>query len=358
MQKWLVAVLLLGFITSISGGKATSQDNRVIYVAYPSGYSQPNLSIMHDFFEQVRKNLDKHNISLVITEWSFNAPPPTYAPITALFQFNFSTNEFYLDLNIWPIRTLSPILTESSVTFPFMPLDQSVTLTTGVLLYTQMLCDAAIPSFEQSLKVPTFSPNDQAIIQFLGNCELLKGDYKGALTYYESTEEVAHVEFCGAINAAWAYLKLGETNKAFEQMDCAVKITNQEDPFALSQRAQIYALAERYDDAINDLSAAIQLTPNNPELYTLRGQMYLYLYQWDNVLADYNKAIQLDPTYADAYFLRGVLYYSILQTGAEHYSDALSDFQRYVELAPDGDHAADAAKYAAQIQAQQNALSP
>src|SRR6185369_12412372 len=98
--------------------------------------------------------------------------------------------------------------------------------------------------------------------------------------------------------------------------------------------------------------------PNNPELYTLRGQMYLYLYQWDNVLADYNQAIELDPTYPDAYFLRGVLYYSILQTGAEHYPDALADFQRYLELAPNGEHAAEAQKYTDQIQAQQDTLNP
>ncbi|MCC6896506.1 MAG: tetratricopeptide repeat protein [Anaerolineae bacterium] len=124
-----------------------------------------------------------------------------------------------------------------------------------------------------------------------------------------------------------------------------------------SDRAQLYNLAFRYDDAIADLTAAIELSPTNPELYTLRGQTHLLLYEWDAVLADYNKALELDPTYADAYYYRGVLYYSILQTGQEMYTAALTDFQRYLELAPEGIHAAEATRYATDIQTQINALN-
>ncbi len=125
----------------------------------------------------------------------------------------------------------------------------------------------------------------------------------------------------------------------------------------LSKRAQLYALAARYDDAIADLNAAIKLDPDNPELYTLRGQMYLYLYEWDSVLDDYNHAIELDPTYADAYYFRGILYDSILQTGQELRPESLADFQHYLELAPNGDHAVDAARYVEQIQSELDALN-
>jgi tetratricopeptide (TPR) repeat protein len=117
------------------------------------------------------------------------------------------------------------------------------------------------------------------------------------------------------------------------------------------------ALASRYDDAIADLTVAIALEPENPELYTLRGQMYLYLYEWDSVLADYNAALALAPEYADTYYYRGILYYSILQTGQELRPEALADFQHYLELAPAGIHAAEAARYAATIQAELDALN-
>jgi tetratricopeptide (TPR) repeat protein len=86
-------------------------------------------------------------------------------------------------------------------------------------------------------------------------------------------------------------------------------------------------------------------------LYTLRGQMYLYLYEWDQVLADYNTAIELDPAYADAYYYRAVLYYTRNELNL-----ALADFQHYLDLAPDGDHAQQAAQSIADIQTQQQAL--
>ncbi len=122
-------------------------------------------------------------------------------------------------------------------------------------------------------------------------------------------------------------------------------------------RAQLYGLVERYDDAITGLTTVLELDPQNPELYLLRGQMYLALYEWDKALADYNAAIELAPDDADAYYYRGVLYASILQTGLATRDDALTDFRRYLDLAPDGDHAANAAQAITDLEAARDALS-
>jgi tetratricopeptide (TPR) repeat protein len=120
---------------------------------------------------------------------------------------------------------------------------------------------------------------------------------------------------------------------------------------ARTDRAQLYALAFRYDDAVVDMDEALKLDPNNPALYVLRGEMNLLLYEWDKVLADYNKAIELDPTYADAYFYRGMLFYS-----RDLFQQALPDFERYLDLAPQGDHAAEANQYADQVRTTLQAL--
>ncbi|MBZ0276931.1 MAG: tetratricopeptide repeat protein [Anaerolineae bacterium] len=125
----------------------------------------------------------------------------------------------------------------------------------------------------------------------------------------------------------------------------------------LTSRARQSAGTSRYDEAVADLTTAIEIEPENPELYVLRGQMYLYLYEWDSVLNDYNTAIGLNPQYADAYFYRGILYYSILQTGQELRPEALADFQHYLELAPEGSHAVEAERYIATIQAELDALN-
>jgi tetratricopeptide (TPR) repeat protein len=87
-------------------------------------------------------------------------------------------------------------------------------------------------------------------------------------------------------------------------------------------------------------------------LYTLRGQMVILLYEWDRVLENYDTALTLDADYAPAYFYRGVLYYSVLAR-----ERALADFETYLEMASDGDNAADAARYVESIRLELDALS-
>lgn len=126
--------------------------------------------------------------------------------------------------------------------------------------------------------------------------------------------------------------------------------------FVYTSRAKLHNQFAHFDEAITNFNAAIELAPNDPKLYLLRAQTYLLLYEWDKVLADCNKAIELDPTYAEAYYQRGLLYYSILQAGSSLYEEALADFQRYLDLAPDGEHAEQASRYTVEIAAQQGAL--
>jgi tetratricopeptide (TPR) repeat protein len=123
---------------------------------------------------------------------------------------------------------------------------------------------------------------------------------------------------------------------------------------ALALRAQTAAATQEYDQAIILLDQALELAPNEPYLYTLRGQYKLYGYQWDAVLADYNRAIELAPNEAAAYYWRGLLYYT--STAAED-ALALVDFERYLALAPNGEHAAQAQTYAAQIRRTRDALN-
>jgi tetratricopeptide (TPR) repeat protein len=127
---------------------------------------------------------------------------------------------------------------------------------------------------------------------------------------------------------------------------------------ALVQRSEIYALAFEYDAAIADMDQAIELAtelaPDSlPYLYVERGQRILLLYQWDRVLADYNHALELNPNYAPAYFHRGVLFYT--QGPREN---ALDDFRRYLELAPDGKYNERAEQYITAIEAELAVLNP
>lgn len=253
---------------------------------------------------------------------------------------------------------------------------------TGIILYDLEDCEAASTYFEMaadeefSWYTYTESGEDKrpniAVRFYQATCAILDENFERAVdilttafpaTYSEGeTENTRLIQTNLQGNLAYAYLQLDQAEKAFTLMNQVVEAAKtftykQFSIDALFKRAELYSLVSNYDDAIDDLSAAIELAPQDPELYILRGQMYLNLYEWDKSLEDFNAAIELAPRYADAYFQRGVLYYSILQTGQELREEALADFQHYLELAPDGEHAEQAREYAAQIEAELAALT-
>lgn len=196
---------------------------------------------------------------------------------------------------------------------------------------------------------------------YRGNCALMRGSYADAAHQFEQAllSENAVVNLSPAVNLAWTYLQLDQADQAFRILDQLV--TSQTNDLlrrqALVSSSQLYALAFRYDEAIADMDAAIALDLDNPLLYVERGQRIMLLYEWDRALADYNHALELAPTYADAYYYRAVLYASVPE-GIDARQAALADFERYLELAPSGQHADAAARNIIDLHAQLAALSP
>jgi tetratricopeptide (TPR) repeat protein len=60
--------------------------------------------------------------------------------------------------------------------------------------------------------------------------------------------------------------------------------------------------------AVEYLSNAIKLQPNDAEAYNNRGVAYIYLGQYQQAFEDFNKAIGLKQDYASAYNNRGSAY--------------------------------------------------
>ena len=319
------------------------------------------------YFEALTRNFSEENLELVITGYKDGQPP---ADINIDFRAEYDGNRIIIGQYVFvtirnsPMSTISPILEQIGGMGFTAPPDIEANLTTALYLYINGHCEPA--------ELYTTSIQDKPLVDyyrasllafFKGECALQNNDFELAAEYFtEATSD--NPDFSpyrqAAINLAWTYTQLDNYEQAFDVISDLVAMADEmawSKVAILSKRAQLYALTARYDDAIADLNAAIKLDPDNPELYTLRGQMYLYLYEWDSVLDDYNHAIELDPTYADAYYFRGILYNSILQTGQELRPESLADFQHYLELAPNGDHAVDAARYVEQIQSELDALN-
>lgn len=86
-----------------------------------------------------------------------------------------------------------------------------------------------------------------------------------------------------------------------------------------------YYVLQQYEDALKDLSQAIDLAPDYAVPYHYRGQTYTALGQNEQALADYTQAISLD--YAKSHYNLAKLY--------EEQSDsaqAMTHFEQYLAL--------------------------
>ncbi len=79
-------------------------------------------------------------------------------------------------------------------------------------------------------------------------------------------------------------------------------------------------VAGQIDDAIADLSAAIDDAHPSVDALILRGEAYMQSSNFAAALGDFDRAIELDPNNAVAYYDR-----SLLNTRLENYSAALND---------------------------------
>lgn len=246
--------------------------------------------------------------------------------------------------------------------------DSAIDYAIGLALYSLGRCDEALAYFQAlSQQIEQFDDDpffSHALTFYIATCMLAEGDLVRAVELYETITapppDLGYLWYSLSVpqNLSWAYFNLARTEEALHVFDPYL-VPDFPDPdisiWALYKRSQLNVLAFRYDEAIADIDAAITINPNNLGLYVERGKHIMLLYKWDRALADFNYVINQNSTYADAYYFRGVLYASVPE-GVEARQLAIADFQRYLELAPDGQHAGSAAENIASLQAQLDAI--
>lgn len=97
---------------------------------------------------------------------------------------------------------------------------------------------------------------------------------------------------------------------------------------------QLYAQAtkeENPEKAIDIITQAMKLDPNNASLYCFRGSLKEGMKDKEGALSDYDKAISINPDFEYAYYCRGYLKKENDPQGA------LDDFNKAISLDPD-DH--------------------
>ncbi len=95
------------------------------------------------------------------------------------------------------------------------------------------------------------------------------------------------------------------------------------------ERGLVLVDGGRYEEAIQEFNKAIEIDPNNPEIYFYRGNTYADKGDSDKAIDDFTKAIQLDPTNANAYYNRGISY-----SDKRDLDRAIADYSKTIELDP------------------------
>jgi tetratricopeptide (TPR) repeat protein len=99
---------------------------------------------------------------------------------------------------------------------------------------------------------------------------------------------------------------------------------------ALVDRARVYREDKRYDDAIQDLDRAIEITPDDILALVGRGETYRQMGHYDEAITDFTRALDIDPDDLWAIERRGLAYLA-----AERYTEAAADFTCSIGTDPD-----------------------
>ncbi len=89
-----------------------------------------------------------------------------------------------------------------------------------------------------------------------------------------------------------------------------------------------------YEDALSELTLAIELEPMLAKAYYARGVIYWReLNDYARAIRDFTRALELDPRNANAYLNRGL---SRVYGHFGSHDDVIADFEQYLALGTDG----------------------
>ena len=125
--------------------------------------------------------------------------------------------------------------------------------------------------------------------------------------------------------AQYLSAKEGKYEEALADFAIALQM-EPNDSFSLINRATIYINQQNFQAAYADADSLVKHVPHIAKGHYLRGVAAFQLNQPEQALADLTKAIQLDPDSEEAYSYRGVVFYNYKQD----YNAAKADFDQAI----------------------------
>ena len=178
---------------------------------------------------------------------------------------------------------------------------------------------------------------------YQGTIKIELEDYEAALIHFDKTIGISKYGLA-YFNRALTFIKLERYSDAFNDLTTCISIakdTNNESYFEVEyklpeiywKRAKVNELLKKYSAAVSDYSKIIEITNNDPGVYTYlnRANSYIKLKKFDMALLDLNKGVIDDPTNPDTYNSRGYFY----QFTLEKNDKALDDYNKAISIDKD-----------------------
>ncbi len=183
-------------------------------------------------------------------------------------------------------------------------------------------------AIEAYQRVIELNPQDATSWNSLGTAQAALEHYEAAIKAFERAIELDPA-------FAWPYHNLGLVYERRTEYEAAIPYYRQ----ALERHYQpldaatswqnlgnIYQALERHPEAIEALSKATKLNPNNALAWDSLGEAYRAVARQDEAVAAYRRAIELEPTYAWPYNNL-----ALVQTDQQQYEAALTLYQQALE---------------------------
>jgi protein O-mannosyl-transferase len=224
----------------------------------------------------------------------------------------------------WRMRRTEPLLTLFILWFfiALLPEASFIPLFDAVTGYRAYLANAglAVVATLLSLKAATWlreriKPGEQAVDSpfwmgyritvvailcvLIGATIVRNRAWRDELTLWTDVVEKDPANSRAYTNLALLYIEKTDYRKAQQMVEHAFRLGPKY--YTYTVRGYLNFLFEKNDEAVSDLSRAIELNSRLPTPFYYRGEVYRKMHRYDDALADYQSALALLSFYTDAY---------------------------------------------------------
>ncbi len=198
------------------------------------------------------------------------------------------------------------------------------------------LCEVNVENYDDARQiledVIKFKQDDAICWYYLGCCYDNLGDFIAAKHAYNKVIELRKEYVDVYKSMAIVHIKAQEPEKAIEYALEGLKYADKDDYSFYYIAGTACMAAQKFEESIDYIQKAINLCPDNVQLYNNLGTSYLTTGKLDKALEIYKKSIAIEPDDSLAYFNIA----SILQMQDLH-EEACEYFEKAHNLDPDDD---------------------